>query len=56
MRIWVIQFVFSSYPLIVVGLVSDPICWLSASYLEPAEYSEKVSAIKHGLTDLELVR
>jgi len=55
MRIWVIQFVFSSYPLIVVGLVSDPICWLSASYREPAKNSEMISTIQHDLSDLEPV-
>jgi hypothetical protein len=52
---WKLQLAFGNYPLIVVGLMSDPVCWLSASHLEPTDDPEMVAAIKHGLADLELV-
>src|SRR5262249_54972115 len=52
-RTWIMQFGFSSYSLILVGLVSDPVCWLSANYFEPGENSEVIFPIQHDLSDLE---
>src|SRR5262249_28625294 len=55
-RTWIMQFGFSNYTLILVGFVSDPVCWLSANYLEPGKNSEVISAIEHDLSDLEPVQ
>jgi hypothetical protein len=52
-RTWIMQFGFSNYPLILVGLVPDPVSWLSANYFEPGKNSEVIFPIQHDLSDLE---
>jgi hypothetical protein len=56
LRTRAIQCVFSNYPLIVFGFMFNPVRWLSASFLQPADNSEKVSAIQDDLSDLKPVR
>jgi hypothetical protein len=56
MRTWIRQIAFENYPLIVIGLMFDSIRWLIASNLEPGDDPEEVSAIKHDLSDFELVQ